>query len=149
MTALLALPAPALAQAAAQGRAAAALAAPVLGQWFTEGGKSRVEIKPCGETLCGEIVWLQEPNDEQGRPKTDQRNPDEAMQSRPILGLKLLNGFVRDGDKNVWKKGKIYNPEDGKTYSAELTLDEPGQLEVRGYVGLPMFGKSQTWTRAK
>jgi len=138
------------AQATAEGKIGAGVAAEApLGRWLTDGGKSQVEIKKCGETLCGEIVWLKEPNNEAGEPQTDERNPDEAMRDRPILGLRLLSGFVRDGGKEAWRDGKIYNPEDGKTYSATMTLEKPDRLKVRGYVGLPLFGKSQIWSRVR
>jgi len=147
---LFALPGPAGAQATAEGKAGAGVAVEApLGRWLTDGGKSQVEIRSCGETLCGEIVWLKEPNTEAGQPKTDERNPDEAMRDRPILGLRLLSGFVRDGTKDAWRDGKIYNPEDGKTYSATMTLEKPDRLKVRGYVGLPLFGKSQVWSRVR
>lgn len=126
----------------------AALAASPYGQWLTEGGKSRVEIAECDNSLCGKIVWLAEPLDEAGQEKLDKNNPDAALQSRPILGLALLNGFVPGDEKTVWVDGEIYNPEDGETYSCTLTLQDDGTLKVRGYVGLPLFGKTQIWTRA-
>ena len=127
-----------------------AVAADVLGTWATAEDKSHVEVVPCAEAaeqLCGSIVWLKEPNDDTGQPKLDKNNPDPALQSRPIVGLPLLAGFVKAAEPDVWEDGEIYNPEDGDTYSCTMTLLEDGRLEVRGYVGLPLFGKSQTWTR--
>lgn len=125
-----------------------AAAADVLGVWETKEGKSKVEIMECGGKLCGTIIWLAEPLDEEGRPKVDKNNPDPALKARPIIGLPLLNGFVASEDSNVWTDGTIYNPEDGETYSCTMTLQEDGTLKVRGYVGLPLFGKTQIWTRA-
>lgn len=119
----------------------------VVGTWATEGGKSHVEISRCGSHLCGEIVWLQEPNDAAGKPKVDRNNPDQALRDRPIIGLPLLNGFVAGSEPGTWEDGTIYNPEDGETYSCTMTLLDDGRLRVRGYVGLPIFGKSQVWTR--
>lgn len=118
------------------------------GLWATEGGKSHVEIAPCGEKLCGSIVWLKEPLDDEGAAKTDKNNPDEALRDRPIVGLPLLAGFVPGEAANEWVDGTIYNPEDGETYSCTMTLQSDGSLKVRGYVGLPIFGKSQIWTPA-
>ena len=120
------------------------------GLWATEGGKSQVRIAPCGKALCGTIVWLKEPLNDQGTPKLDVNNTDESLKTRPIRGLKLLNGFLPDEDEaKHWVDGEIYNPEDGKTYSCTMTLQKDGSLEVRGYVGLPIFGKTQIWTPAK
>lgn len=128
--------------------AGAAWAAGPLGQWLTEGGKSRVEISQCGAKLCGTIVWLKEPLDEDGKEKVDKNNPEDALKDRRILGLKLLNGFVPDDEPGVWVKGTIYNPEDGDTYKCTMRLTDEGNLKVRGYVGIPLFGKTQIWTPA-
>ena len=119
----------------------------VLGTWATEGGKSHVEIVACGEKLCGSITWLKEPMDDEGKPKHDDNNPDMELQSRPILGLPLLANFIAGTEANVWEDGTIYNPEDGETYSCTMTLLDNATLKVRGYVGLPLFGKTQVWTR--
>jgi uncharacterized protein (DUF2147 family) len=127
---------------------AAARADGVVGTWLTEGGKSRVEIADCGDTLCGSIVWLAEPLDDSGEAKTDRNNPDESLRERRIVGLQLLRGFIAADEENVWSDGTIYNPEDGETYSCTLTLQDDGTLKVRGYVGLPLFGKTQIWNRA-
>ena len=118
-----------------------------LGTWATEGGKSHVEIAPCGEKLCGRIIWLKEPMDDDGMPKHDANNPDTQLQTRPIIGLPLLANFIAGTEANVWDDGTIYNPEDGETYSCTMTLLDNATLKVRGYVGLPLFGKTQVWTR--
>lgn len=119
----------------------------VKGTWLTEGGKSHVRIDDCGDKLCGEIVWLKEPLDDAGEPKTDNNNPDKSLQDRPILGLPLLQGFSNGDEPNVWEGGTIYNPEDGDTYKSIMTLLSANELKVRGYVGISLFGKSQVWTR--
>jgi uncharacterized protein (DUF2147 family) len=116
----------------------------VQGVWSTQEDKSRVQIVPCGDKLCGEIIWLKEPNDDKGNPKIDKNNQNENLKTRSILGLKLLNGFVANGE-NKWGDGKIYNPEDGKTYSSNLKLVGDDVLEVEGCVFI--FCKAQTWTR--
>ncbi len=128
----------------------AAAGAHVKGLWATEGGKSHVRIEACDGRLCGSIVWLKEPMDEQGRPKVDANNEDEVLKKRPILGLALLSGFIADSDEeNVWIDGEIYNPEDGETYSCTMTLRADGSLRVRGYIGVPLFGKTQIWQPVK
>ena len=118
-----------------------------LGQWITDGGLSRVEVYACGAELCGRIVWLKEPNEEDGTPKVDDENENEALRGRPLMGLDLIAGFVPDGRPGRWLNGNIYNPEDGKTYQCTMRLEDADTLVVRGYVLVPIFGRTQTWTR--
>jgi len=117
------------------------------GQWVTDGGLSRVELYACGAELCGRIVWLQEPLEENGTPKVDDKNENEALRSRALMGLNLIVGFVPNGRPGRWKNGTIYNPEDGKTYQCIMRLEDTNTIVVRGYVLLPIFGRTQTWTR--
>ncbi len=126
-----------------------AWAAGAIGTWATKEGKSHVTITACGDKLCGTIVWLKEPLNDKGEPKHDANNPDKALQGRPIIGLPLLANFEATDDANYWENGKIYNPEDGEVYSCTLTLVDSDTLEVHGYVGLPLFGKTQVWKRVK
>lgn len=127
----------------------------VKGRWLThkdDGRDAVVEIYNCAsnkEALCGKIVSLQAPT-ENGKPKVDHENPDASLKSRPIMGLEILTGFISDGDAS-WAGGEIYNSVEGKTYSCNMSLENgnPPVLHVRGYVGLPVFGKTQEWTRLK
>jgi uncharacterized protein (DUF2147 family) len=65
---------------------------------------------------------------------------------QPIVGMEILRHMKWMGDE--WGGGEILDPEDGKTYRASMKLSDDGQkLIVRGYIGLPMFGRSQTWVR--
>lgn len=130
----------------------------ILGQWATAEAKSQVEIYEANGQYHGRIVALKEPlypddPDHEdyaeglaGQPKTDRNNPDEALQGRPIVGMQLMRGFRYDGG-NVWSGGTIYDPESGKTYKCKLTLVAPDELDVRGYVGISLFGRTTTWTR--
>lgn len=119
---------------------------PVIGFWMVESGRAIVEVEPCGASVCGEIVWLIEPLDAAGAPKTDLNNVDETLRDRPVCGLSLIRGFKQDGP-GEWSGGEIYNGEDGETYTAYLEMQSDGKLKVRGYVGVPILGKSQIWTR--
>ena len=114
----------------------------IVGVWITPGAKSNVQISSSGGSYSGKIIWLKEPNRD-GKPKTDVNNTDASKRGRKLMGLSLLSGFTFKGDH--WE-GQIYNPEDGKTYSCVLYL-KGRNLEVRGYVMNPAFGKSQTWTK--
>ena len=117
------------------------------GLWLTEGGKSRVEIADCDGSLCGRIVWLREPNNEDGTPKLDVDNEDESLRDRPIVGLKVLWGFSHDGD-GEWSGGRIYNPEDGYTYRSRMEVVDSKTLEVSGCV-LFVLCQGQTWVRVQ
>ncbi len=117
----------------------------VVGKYATDGGKSIVQVYKCGAQYCGKIVWLKEPNNKEGKPKLDVNNPDGGQKARPLIGMNLVWGFTHDGG-NVWAGGKIYNPEDGKTYSCKMTL-EGNKLNVRGYVGIAALGKTTVWTK--
>ena len=117
-----------------------------IGVWET--GRSHVEIYRCGDMLCGRIVALDEPFDDAGRRRTDGNNPDPALRSRPLIGLDLIAGFAREGD-NEWTGGTIYDPRNGKTYKCRMSLQEDGSLKVRGYVAIPLFGRTVIWTRTE
>ena len=109
----------------------------VIGKWVTEGGDSQVEIYQNGDQLCGKIVWLKK-----GDGQLDVHNPDKSMQSRKLIGVNILTGLKKKGDK--YEGGKIYNHKNGKTYKCSLWL-EGNNLKVRGYVA--MFYETQTWTK--
>ena len=121
----------------------------VLGLWMTEGGKSRVQVYPCGAKVCGRIVWLREPNDVAGLPKVDGKNPKPDMRKRRIVGTMILWDLVKGDDPGEWESGRIYNPEDGETYRVKLTLRPDGKLRVRGYLGISLLGKTQFWERTR
>ena len=121
-----------------------------LGLWVTQDGKGRIEVFKEKDTYAAKIVWLKEPNynedeEDTGKPRVDKNNPDKKKRTRPILGLKMMEKFKYAG-KNVFTKGKIYDPEEGKTYSCKMTLDKD-TLHVRGYIGISLIGRTTTWKR--
>ena len=121
----------------------------VVGTWLNGTKKGQIQVYKQGGTFFGKLVRLTEPNDPAtGKPKTDIRNADPARRNRPLLNLPLMYNFKYDGG-NVWSDGKIYDPESGKEYNCKMTLKDPNTLEVRGYVGISLFGKTQVWTRIK
>ena len=127
----------------------------ILGTWHTTDNKSVVEVFKEQERFCARIVSLKEPNwpanDEEGmdgKPKNDRRNPDPKLRSRAIAGMQFMGGFVYVGN-DVWNNGTIYDPESGKTYKCKLSLISTNQLEVHGYVGIPLLGRTVVWTRGQ
>lgn len=119
----------------------------IVGSWKTEDGSSLVAIEPCGPSFCGKIAWLREPDDKNGIAWTDTKNPEPPLRSRPILGLRILTG-LRSEDPGAWTSGRIYDPNSGSTYSCKATLEGRDRLILRGYLVNPLFGRSETWTRA-
>jgi uncharacterized protein (DUF2147 family) len=125
----------------------AASAEPV-GQWYAEGGAAVVEITPCADALCGRVVWVHSPLDQDGCELRDKNNPDPALRNRPVVGLQILGGLVASDHKPAsWTGGTIYDPVSGNTYRCRLELDGHDRLRLRGYVGIPLVGRTTTWTR--
>ncbi len=131
---------------------AAAAEDSVLGVWVTEGGKSRVELfKDEKGRVNGKIIWLKEPcyredEEDTGQPRRDKNNPEPKLQSRPIMQLQVLSAF--SCDEGYCKKGRIYDPENGKTYKCKMSLEKAGkELHVRGYIGISVLGRTTVWTR--
>lgn len=119
----------------------------IVGVWKTGEGTAMVRIYKNADKYQGKIVWLKEPNDpETGKPKVDKNHPDEAVRSRPILGLINVWGFVHK-EENVWEEGNIYDPKNGNTYSCTIKMSNANTLEVRGYIGVSLIGRTDVWTR--
>lgn len=119
----------------------------LLGVWEPSNGKARVKIEKIGSKYFGKIVWLKEPNDpETGKPKVDKNNPDPALQNASLKGYRLLKDFVFKSG-NEWHEGTIYDPENGSTYSCTIEMKDDNTLEIRGYIGISAFGRTDVWKR--
>ena len=92
-----------------------------VGVWLHDNKRIEIEIAPCGDKLCGKLVWFKWPNDAQGLPLVDLKNTDPALRTRPLLGLIVLEGLNRTGE-NTWEGGKIYDPDNGVDYSASMSI---------------------------
>jgi uncharacterized protein (DUF2147 family) len=74
----------------------------------------------------------------------------DDRKDQPVLGLEIMRGLKKTEGKDVWEGGFIIDPDNGKDYRARITMIEGGKkLEMRGYIGNPMFGRTQTWVRAQ
>lgn len=119
----------------------------ITGIWLTRGKEpAKIQIYKSGEKFYGKIIWLKNPT-ENGKQRVDGNNPDETKRQNLIIGLVMLIGFKFDGD-DEWKGGDIYDPESGKTYSSYMYLRDRNTLRVRGYVGISLFGRTETWIRS-
>ncbi len=121
----------------------------IVGYWLTQDGDSQVRIfKATNGKYYGKIVWLEEPNEEDGTPKIDDENPNENLRGQPLMGLRLLNGFEYDKDDEEWEDGTIYDPTNGNTYKCYIWFeDKPEVLHLKGYVGVSLLGREVKWTR--
>ena len=128
----------------------------VMGTWLSASGVAQVRISRCSDAasgpLCGVVVALINPKGPDGKavaPEavTDLRNENPALRSRKMIGVPLFWGFKATSDLNAFESGQIYNAENGKIYNANISLQPDGKLRLRGYVGSPMFGETQLWTR--
>lgn len=125
----------------------------ILGVWNNQEKDAKIEIAKCGEKYCGRIVWLKVPNYPDGSnegipgtPKVDHNNPDKNLRRSPVIGLQIVHDFSYAGE-NKWSNGRIYDPKNGRTYSGKLTLVSPAQLNLRGFIGISLFGRTAVWTR--
>jgi uncharacterized protein (DUF2147 family) len=115
----------------------------VEGLWLNDDRKGLVQIAPCGRKVCGTIVKVLSRDPK--APKTDIHNPDPALRNRGFVGMQVLTGFERAG--SVWKGGRAYDPESGKSYRSTLELNPDGSLKVTGCV--LFICESRRWTRVR
>ncbi len=118
----------------------------VLGVWKNGEGTGMVQVYKKGDKYFGKLVWLKIQNDADGKPRTDINNPEENLKNRQLKGLENLRDFTFKGE-NKWEGGRIYDPKTGSDYSCEMKLIDENTLEVRGYIGVSLFGRTDVWKR--
>lgn len=122
----------------------------VLGTWLSEEKDAKIEIFKTGKKYYGKLVWLDEPFEVDGTPKIDDENPDPDLRNRRLMGLQILNDFTFDKDDDEWENGTIYDPDSGNTYKAYIWFeDHKNTLNLRGYIGFSIIGRTSAWTRVK
>lgn len=112
----------------------------VLGTYMNPSGEGILKIYKEGNKYFGKLVWMKHPE------KIDTKNPDKTKQSQKILGSTVLKNFVFDG-KDTWANGSAYDPKNGKTYSCKISRDERGNLNVRGYIGISLLGRTDYFVK--
>lgn len=108
---------------------------------------TKVKINKVGNSYAAEIIWLEVPNNPDGSPKVDEKNPNEKLRSRKVLGIKILKDLKYDSKDNNWSGGTIYDPQTGKTYKVVCNFESAKKLKVRGYIGIPTLGRTLYWTK--
>ena len=117
----------------------------VEGRWLTEKGDGWITIQLVGDSLQGSIAGSPDPEQREER-EFDDRNPDPNLRTRRLDGLTIMKGFQYDGDGR-WSGGTVYDPNSGKTYKCTITQVDTNTLKMRGFIGISLFGRSETWTR--
>ncbi len=132
--------------------AAMAQATPV-GLWTTiddaaKTEKSRVRVTEENGVLSGRVETLLSPDAKQDATCTE---CTDDRKDKPIVGMTIIRGVKKSADtEGQWDGGTILDPNNGKTYRTRMKLIDGGKkLEVRGYIGTPLLGRTQTWVRAE
>ena len=119
----------------------------ILGIWLNADKDAKIRVYKEEGKYYGKIVWiLNNENEDGSKPKTDQKNPDPALRSRPTIGIILLKELVWDGEE--YDDGYIYDPKSGKTYDCYARLESDDELFIKGYIGFSLIGRSTIWTRS-
>lgn len=118
----------------------------ILGVWLNEEKDGEIEIYKTGNRYFGKIVGGKNLLESDGKTlRKDAKNPDSKLRNKQLLYLVILTDFNFDGKE--WSGGKIYDPKSGRTYSSTMKLNGH-KLELRGYVGISLFGRTTLWERA-
>ena len=116
----------------------------IIGKWYTEGCQAQFDFFRSGKEYRAKLIPLDKPD------MVDTKNPVDSLKTRKLMGAVTIYGLEYDPKKQRWHSGKVYNPEDGRTYNCYCTLRKGGtQLSFRGFLGISLLGGSQIWTREK
>jgi uncharacterized protein (DUF2147 family) len=130
---------------------ALAQATPV-GVWKTIDDKTKTEraqirISETGGVLTGVIEQLLAPD---AKPDAVCDKCSDDRKDRPMIGLEVVRGVKKADSGETWEGGTILDAAEGKIYRVRMTpIDGGARMEVRGFVGTPMFGRTQTWVRVQ
>lgn len=115
----------------------------------TQKEKSLVRIVEADGVLSGKVEKIADPAKQEN--KCDKCDDADARKGQPILGMTILRNMRHSADDpELWEGGDILDPNNGKVYKARLKLIDGGaRLDVRGYIGLPLLGRTQTWIRVE
>jgi uncharacterized protein (DUF2147 family) len=113
----------------------------ILGEWISEPRDGKILIYKQGDRYFGKISWGKTPG------RKDINNPDPKLKNRDLIGLVILQNFKYTGSH--WDSGTVYDPHSGKTYDCIIKVKDNNQkLDIRGFIGSAMFGRTSTWTRS-
>ncbi len=117
-----------------------------VGVWLSENSKEKVRIFKRGDKYYGKMIWMENEYDKEGNRLVDKHNPDPKLRGRPMVGIEFLIGFKYVG--NGWfTGGQVYDMDSGSTYSARIHLPNKNTAKLRGYIGIPLFGRTEVCTK--
>lgn len=122
----------------------------IVGVWWNDKKTSKIEIKEQNGKFIGTVIYISPTSYVNGEPEKDFNNPDPKLRTKSRLGLQILSNLKYVAKDNQWQEGRIYDPDNGKTYDCYAWFDkDPNTLYLKGYVvGIKLLGRSTTWTRA-
>jgi len=116
----------------------------IVGVWLSEDKNGELGIYKKDGKFFGKLIKV---HDNKGI-ENDIHNPDKSKRKRKVVGLIILTNFVYEGN-GEWEDGKIYDPNSGNTYSCIIEMQNKNTIEVTGYIGFSLFGRTEKWTRIK
>lgn len=114
-------------------------AASISGEWQTSAIDGKVLIYEKEGKYYGKLVWI-------NTPAKDNNNPDATQRNNDLLGTVILKNLMFNGD-DKWENGAVYDPKSGKVYWCTVRLKDAHTLELRGFVGISLLGRTELWTR--
>jgi len=133
----------------------AASADAIVGFWMVDSEDAIIHIVEEDGLYKGKLAWLREshyplddPRGIGGEPVADRQNPDPELRSAPLVGMTILKQLQYDG-MELWRNGRVYNSENGKTYDCRIWLTDRQHLNLRGFLTIPFLGATTTWTRVE
>lgn len=126
---------------------AANAAAPIDGTWLVQEKDAHIHIGMFHGARVGRIVFVRDSLDTSGHLRRDRKNPDPVLRNHVMRDLVIVSALEPTSSDSTHWKGKVYDPRNGKTYAAKLSLDGPDKLNLRGYVGFSLLGRTAHWTR--
>lgn len=120
----------------------------ICGIWWNKDKDAKIKVYYASGMYWGQIYWLKNPIDTvTNKPKLDKNNPKEELRTRPVMGLLIMKNLVWDADDEDWDDGDIYDPKSGNTYSLTCSLKDKNTMELRGYIGISLIGRTDVWVR--
>lgn len=119
----------------------------IIGLWLTQNKDGKVEIFKSGNMYYGRLLWGNDMYEADGKtPRKDINNPNPKLKTRIIPNFVFLTNFTyKDG---IWDGGKIYDARTGISYDCFMKYIN-NKIEIRAFVGMHIFGKTETWQRIK
>ncbi len=109
-----------------------------VGTWFNAEKDGKIQIYKQTDKYYGKLIWIK-------NPRKDTENPDPKLKANDLQGVILLKDFKFTG--KAWEDGTIYDPKNGKTYSCIIKMKNPNSLDIRGFIGFSLLGRTTNWTR--